>query len=89
MKAKPGFSLRNVCGEHIIVAEGQDNIDFSKVISMNESAAYLWQAVNGREFTAETLASMLMDEYEVDSDTAAMDAKEIADKWLEAGITEM
>ena len=56
---------------------------------MNESAAYLWQAVNGREFTAETLASMLMDEYEVDSDTAAMDAKEIADKWLEAGITEM
>ncbi len=89
MKAKPGFSLRNVCGEHIIVAEGQDNIDFSKVISMNESAAYLWQAVNGREFTAETLAAMLMDEYEVDSDTAAMDAKEIADKWLEAGITEM
>ena len=52
-------------------------------------AAYLWQAVNGREFTAETLAAMLMDEYEVDSDTAAMDAKEIADKWLEAGITEM
>lgn len=89
MKAKPGFSLRNVCGEHIIVAEGQDNIDFSKVISMNESAAYLWQAVNGKEFTAETLAAMLMDEYEVDSDTAAMDAKEIADKWLEAGITEM
>ena len=89
MKAKPGFSLRNVCGEHIIVAEGQDNIDFSKVISMNESAAYLWQAVNGREFTAETLAAMLMDEYEVDSDTAAMEAKEIADKWLEAGITEM
>lgn len=89
MKAKPGFSLRNVCGEHIIVAEGQDNIDFSKVISMNESAAYLWQAVNGREFTVETLAAMLMDEYEVDSDTAAMDAKEIADKWLEAGITEM
>lgn len=89
MKAKHGFSLRNVCGEYIIVAEGQDNIDFSKVISMNESAAYLWQAVSGRNFTAQTLAAMLMDEYEVDRDTAARDAKEIAAKWLEAGITEM
>ena len=45
MKAKPGFNLRNVCGEQIIVAEGKENIDFSNIISMNESAAYLWKKV--------------------------------------------
>ena len=43
MKAKTGFHLRNICGENVIVAEGIENIDFSKIISMNESAAYLWQ----------------------------------------------
>ena len=35
MKVKNGFNLRDVCGEHIIVAEGDDNIDFSNIISMN------------------------------------------------------
>ena len=43
MKAKPGFNIRKVCGENIIVAEGKENIDFSNIISMNESSAYLWQ----------------------------------------------
>ena len=43
MKAKKGFKLRDVCGEKIIVAEGKENIDFSNIISMNESAAYLWE----------------------------------------------
>ena len=43
MKTKNGFNLRNVCGEHIVVAEGKENIDFSNIISMNETAAILWQ----------------------------------------------
>lgn len=37
MKAKNGFNLRTVCGENILVAEGEENIDFSNIISMNES----------------------------------------------------
>ena len=45
MKAKNGFNLRTVCGENILVAEGEENIDFSNIISMNESSAYLWQNV--------------------------------------------
>ena len=52
MKTKKGFRLRDICGEHIVVAEGIDNIDFSKIISMNESSAYLWEKVQGeKEFT--------------------------------------
>ena len=43
MKTKKGFNIRNVCGENIIVAEGKENIDFSNIISMNESSAYLWK----------------------------------------------
>lgn len=43
MKTKIGFNLRQVCGENIIVAEGEENIDFSNIISMNESSAFLWK----------------------------------------------
>ena len=45
MKIKKGFVLRDICGENIIVAEGKENIDFTKIISMNESAALLWEGV--------------------------------------------
>ena len=86
MKIKKGFVLRNVCGENIIVAEGKENIDFSKIISMNESSAYLWKNVEGKDFDANTLCGLLLDEYDVDEATALADAKDTVRKWLEVGI---
>ena len=88
MKTKKGFVLRNVCGENIIVAEGKENLDFTKIISMNETAAYLWKNVEGKEFDSATLMSLLVNEYEVDDATANKDAKNIAKQWIEAGIAE-
>ena len=89
MKTKNGFHLRKVCGENVIVAEGIENIDFSKIISMNESAAYLWQKVEGMPaFTAEDMAKFLCEEYDVDETTAHADAQTVAQQWLEAGIAE-
>ena len=88
MKAKPGFKLRSVCGENIIVAEGEENIDFSNIISMNESSAYLWQNIQGKEFTHEDLVDLLTQEYEVDEATAMKDVKALTELWLQAGIIE-
>lgn len=88
MKRKTGFNLRNVCGELIIVAEGLENIDFSKIISMNESSAYLWNAVDGKDFTTDDLTRLLTEEYEVDEATARQDAETVTQQWLEAGIVE-
>ena len=88
MKTKQGFRLRSVCGENVIVAEGIENIDFSKIISMNESAAYLWQKVEGQPFTADDLARHLCEEYAVDEATAQADAQTVVGQWLEAGIIE-
>ena len=88
MKQKKGFKLRNICGENIIVAEGIENIDFSKIISMNESSAYLWEQTRDRNFTVDDLCQLLLDEYDVDEKTAHADAEAVAAKWLEIGIIE-
>lgn len=88
MKTKKGFKLRTVCGENIIVAEGIENIDFSRIISLNESAAYLWTKVQDSEFTNDTLVKLLLEEYEVDEATARTDVETLTKKWLEAGIIE-
>jgi len=56
---------------------------------MNESSAYLWKEVQQREsFTPEDLAKLLLEQYEVDEDTALSDAKTLAIQWLQAGIVE-
>lgn len=88
MKAKTGFNLRNVCGEQVIVAEGRENIDFSNIISMNETSAYLWNAIQGKDFTVDDLVELLTQEYDVDEQTARKDAQTLANQWLEAGICE-
>ena len=88
MKAKKGFNLREVCGENIIVAEGEENIDFSNIISMNESSAYLWKNIQGKEFTHDDLVKLLTEEYDVDEATALKDVKDLTELWLQAGILE-
>lgn len=70
MQTKKGFELRDICGEKVIMATGIENLDFSQMISLNESAAYLWEAVVGKEFDADTLTQLLCKEYEVDEATA-------------------
>ncbi len=94
MKAKPGFNIRNVCGENIIVAEGKENMDFSNIISMNESSAFLWNGIQGKDFSIEDLAKMLTDNYQIDENTplpmstALADAEMVVRQWKETGILE-
>ena len=88
MRIKKEFEMRDVCGEHIIVAYGIENIDFNKVISLNESATYLWKNVVDKDFDVETMASLLQQEYEVDAETAKRDAQALLDEWTKVGLTE-
>ena len=57
-------------------------------MSLNDSAAYLFKAVAGKEFTADTLADLLLEEYDVDRETALKDAETLCAQWKEIGILE-
>ncbi|MBQ1936821.1 MAG: PqqD family protein [Bacteroidales bacterium] len=86
MRFRNGLVLRNICGENVVVAEGLENIDFGKMIVLNESAKYLFEAVNGKEFTAEELISLLLEKYNVSEETAQADIATLCQKWAEAGL---
>ena len=88
MKIKEGFKLREVCGEYILVAHGDKNIDFSKVINLNESAAIMWKAVENKEFGLEDLVAALLKEYDVQEDIATGDATRILNEWIKLGLAE-
>lgn len=89
MKIKPGFTLKDICGEKVIIAQGIENIDFSRMISLNETAAFLWNVLAGRgEADERELTEALCDEYEVDRDTAAADVSVLCGQWVEQGLIE-
>lgn len=88
MKIKDGFVLREMCGENIVAGEGLEHINFNKLISLNATAAFLWKALVGKEFTAEEMAQLLVDEYKIDMELALTDSKRLMQSWLEAGIAE-
>ena len=88
MKIKNGFELRDVCGENVIIAHGVENIDFTKVITLNESAALIWKQVEGKDFTEDDMVKILLDEYEVEEPQAQADVKKLFESWLKAGFVE-
>lgn len=88
MKTKRGFNLRQICGENVIIAEGEENIDFSNIISMNESSAYLWKNIQDKDFSEDELVKLLTEEYDVDDITAKSDVNSLVKSWLNAGIIE-
>ena len=55
---------------------------------MNESSAYLWNHLQGIDFTTDDMARLLTEEYEVDDATAHKDSQTLAQQWIDAGICE-
>jgi hypothetical protein len=89
MKIKTGFEMQNVCDEYIIVPAGVENVDYSKIISMNPTAAYLWENVaTMEEFTIEDMVQFLLKEYEVEENVAREDCRLITERWIEMGLAE-
>ena len=88
MKIKKGFVLRNICGQNVVSGEGLEQVNFSKLITLNATATYLWESVGENPFTAETLRDLMLERYEVSAEQALADAKTLCAQWLEMGLAE-
>lgn len=85
-RIKDGFTLCPVGDEYVVVAHGLEHADFSKVISLNESGAYLWNKLAGIEFTTKDIAALLLEEYDVDEATALRDGEAFFQAMCDAKI---
>lgn len=87
MKIKPGFILKEVAGNYVVIAL-QDTLDFNKVITINETGAFIWDKIS-KDFDREEIISDIMKEYGIDQDTATFDFDEFVNSLQSAGILEM
>lgn len=88
MKIKPGFEMRDVCGEKVIFANGISNIDYTKFNVSNETGAFIFDLMaQGTEDEA-LIAEALMAEYDVDEKTATADVHTFCQQLKDAGIAD-
>ena len=88
MRIKQGCKVREIAGENVVVMQGQSGTDFTRIITLNDSALLLWQSLEGKDFATEDVASVLTDNYEVDVTTAAHDAAQWVERMTECGLIE-
>ena len=88
MKLNNDLVLREVGGEYMIVNPFSDTVDMTQVYSLNETAAWLWQQMEGKEFTVADMVAVLQKEYEVDEETATADLTELTQQWIAADLAQ-
>lgn len=87
MKIKEGFILREVAGSYLVVAVGKAVKEFGGVVNLNETGAFLWKLLE-KSSTQSEMVDALLNEYDVDRDTAEKDVKAFTDKLMEAKLVE-
>ncbi|MCI6432904.1 MAG: PqqD family protein [Oliverpabstia sp.] len=87
MKVDKEFVLREIAGDYVIIPIGRTVLSFNGLITVNEIGAFLWNLLQ-EDVTKEELVAKVLDEYEVDEETAREDIQEFLDTLVSGGILE-
>ena len=86
MRFKEGYKVRSMAGENVVIMQGNAGSDMTRIISLNDTSLLLWNALQGKEYEVADVAAILVEEYEIDADTAERDAKAWVEKIQECGL---
>jgi hypothetical protein len=86
MKVKSGFILRDVAGETMVVATGELSKSFHALITMNDSAKFMWQCLEN-DTTVDEIVAKVVSAYEgVDEQIVKNDVNAFVEKLQNAGV---
>ena len=88
MKVNSDFVMRNIAGENILVPTGEAAEKFNVMITMNEAAAFMWQNIDEVE-SKEDLVKMVLNEFEVDEETATRDVENFINELSSINMIEL
>ncbi len=87
MKIKKGFILRDMGEFSVVVATMELLKEYNCMITLNQSGKLLWKTLE-KGATKEELLKVMLDEYEVDENTAKQHIDGFLNKLSEAKILE-
>ena len=84
MKIKSNFAIRNISGSWVALPLGDAVVEFTGMITLNESGVMLWRMLEGG-CTKEEMTEALINEYEVTYEEALSDINAFVKKLDEIG----
>ena len=84
MRIKDQISLRKIADEYIMIVGSGDSLDYTQAVSLNDSAAYLIEQVQGRDFSAQDWVELLTERYDLEQ--AAADVEQLIQMLIQAEI---
>lgn len=87
MKIKAGYIMREVAGSHVVVPTGVATLDFSGMITLNETGSFLWKRLAKHKMERELILDIIQ-AYDVDKETAKADVTEFIQKLKSADLLE-
>lgn len=85
MKIVKEFILRDIAGECVLVPTGATTQEFNGLITLSDTAKFIWENIETADSLQE-MTAMLLEEYEIDEETAKKDAVEFIGQLLTAGF---
>ena len=87
MKIKDGFILKEVAGNNIVIATGEQRISFNGVMTFNEVGAAVFKLLDGTN-TAEDIAERITADYNADLETVKKGVDTLIEKMKRYGLIE-
>ena len=85
MKRIKEYIKRNIAGEIVLVPAGQTAEDFNGMITLTDSGDFIWEHLEeARDFNH--LVELILEEYDIDKETAAQAASAFLMQLLQAGM---
>lgn len=78
MRIADGFVLKKVADSFVVVPVGENVVDFTAMITINETGEFIWKHML-EDTDIESVVDALCGEYDVDRATAANDVKSFVD----------
>lgn len=83
----PSLVARNIAGEVILVPIRQNAADLDSVYTLNETASFVWERLDGQR-TLREIKRELLDAFEVDEPDAELDLIELLEQLTGIGVVE-
>lgn len=88
MKIKKGFVLEKVGDSYLACATGKLASEFSALVKLNETGAFIWSLFAAADITLDAAAEKMIAEYDISKEIALRDIEIFVENLKKNGIVE-
>lgn len=87
MKIKEGFILKDVAGSKIVIATGNQRLNFSGIITFNDVGAEVFNMLNGTN-SVEEIVAKISNDYNAPCEVVKSDVEKLIEKMRKHNLIE-